>query len=41
MSVFLSSIPADTAYTEEVEWSDEFDDDTDEATLGLIPFINI
>lgn len=37
MSLFLSLIHADTAYTgEEEEWSDEFDDDADEATLGLI-----
>lgn len=41
MSLFLSLIHADAAYTEEEEWSDEFDDDADEATLGLIPFVNI
>lgn len=35
----LLLIRADAAYTEEEEWSDEFDDDTDEATLGLIPFV--
>lgn len=32
-------IRADAAHTEEEEWSDEFDEDTDEATLGLIPFV--
>lgn len=32
-------IRADATYAEEEEWSDEFDDDTDEATLGLIPFV--
>lgn len=35
--LFLLWIPADTAYTEEEEWSDEFDDDT----LGMIVFIVI
>lgn len=35
-ALFLLWIPADDAYTEEEEWSDEFDDDT----LGLSLFIN-
>lgn len=35
-ALFLLWIPADAAYTEEEEWSDEFDDDT----LGLSLFIN-
>ncbi|XP_060890040.1 drebrin-like protein B [Labrus mixtus] len=29
--------PAGAAYTEEEEWSDEFDDDTDDAPSGLAP----
>lgn len=32
---FLLWIPADAAYTEEEEWSDEFEDDT----LGLSHFL--
>lgn len=35
----LLLIRAGAANAEEEEWSDEFDDDTDEATLGLIPFV--
>lgn len=32
----LSLKHSDAAYTEEDEWSDEFDDDADEATAGMM-----
>ena len=40
MSLILSLINADVAHTEEEEeWSDEFDDDAEEATPGFDPFL--
>lgn len=39
MSLILSLIHAGAAHTEEEEWSDEFDDDAEEATPGFDPFL--
>lgn len=37
MSLLLPFVDTDAVYTEEEEWSDEFDDDADEASAGVMP----